>query len=341
MAQVTTIKTDSNVVDQVITNDYAIYHSDCVEGMQGIPDNSIGYSIYSPPFQSLYVFSNSDRDMSNCTDGGQFREHYKFLIKEHMRTMMPGRLVSVHCANLPTTKNHDGFIGIHDFRGDIIQLFQEAGFIFHSEVVIWKDPVVSMQRTKAIGLLHKQVKKDSSMSRQGIPDYVVTFRKPGDNVEPIAGRLKRDEYAGENTPPEPHGGYHDEEGRYVHRTADDLDDWSSIEVWQRYASPVWFDIRQGNVLKSYKDGRENDDQKHITPLQLDVISRCLQLWSNPGDTVLTPFMGIGSEVYSAVKMGRKAVGFELKESYWNIAKKNAQQAVMERDQNTLFSGEDA
>jgi len=326
----------ANVIEQEVTEDYAIYHSDCVDGVKGLPDNSVDYAIYSPPFQSLYVFSNSDRDMSNCASPVEFWEHYKFLIAEHMRTMKPGRLVSVHCANLPTTKNHDGFIGIHDFRGEVIRAFQAAGFIFHSEVVIWKDPVVSMQRTKALGLLHKQVKKDSSMSRQGIPDYVVTFRKPGDNADPIAGRFKRDEYAGEDTPSEPRLGYEDEGGRYVERTQDQLDDWSSIEVWQRYASPVWMDIRQGNVLKDYRNGKDADDGKHITPLQLDVIARCLQLWSNPGDTVLTPFMGIGSEVYTAVKMGRKAIGFELKESYWNVARKNAAVAVEERNAPTLF-----
>lgn len=326
----------TNVIDQLITEDFAIYHSDCVEGVRGLPDNSVDYSIYSPPFQSLYVFSNSDRDMSNCASPEEFWRHYRFLIKEHMRTTKPGRLVSVHCANLPTTKNHDGFIGIHDFRGEVIRVFQEEGFIFHSEVVIWKDPVVSMQRTKALGLLHKQVKKDSAMSRQGIPDYVVTFRKPGENAEPIAGRLKREEYAGENMPPEPRISYTDENNRYVERTKEQLDDWASIEVWQRYASPVWTDIRQGNVLKDYRNGKDADDGKHITPLQLDVIARCLQLWSNPGDTVLTAFMGIGSEVYSAVKMGRKAIGFELKESYFNVAKKNAVLAVEERNQRGLF-----
>lgn len=324
------------VIDQELTGNYAIYHSDCVSGMEGIPDNSIGYSIYSPPFEALYTFSNSDRDMSNCADSAEFWDHYRFLIQEHMRTMMPGRLVSVHCINLPTTKSHDGFIGIRDFRGEIIRAFEKAGFIHHSEVVIWKDPVVSMQRTKAIGLLHKQLKKDSAMSRQGIPDYIVTFRKPGDNPEAIEGRLQRTEYAGENMPPEPRVGYTDDQNRYVERTPDQLADWESIEVWQRYASPVWFDIRQGNVLKDYRNGKDADDGKHITPLQLDVIERCLQLWSNPGDTVLTPFMGIGSEVYTAVKMGRKAIGFELKESYWNVAKKNAALAVEERDAPTLF-----
>lgn len=348
MDQVTTIKTDSNVVDQVITNDYAIYHSDCVEGMQGIPDNSVGFSVYSPPFASLYTYSNSDRDMGNSSGDQQFADHYRFLIKEHMRTMMPGRIVAVHCMNLPTSKQRDGAIGIRDFRGEIIRSFVEAGFIYHSEVCIWKNPVTAMQRTKAVGLLHKTIEKDSSMSRMGIPDHLVMFqkpeesvaeivgpdtlvmfRKPGDNQEPIAGYFQLDEYAGLAKPDVARDAFNGE-----------VDRWNSINIWQRYASPVWFDINQSNTLQ-FRNARDNDDERHICPLQLDVISRCLQLWSNPGDTVMTPFMGIGSEVYSAVKMGRKAIGFELKESYWNIAKKNAQQAVMERDQNTLFSGEEA
>lgn len=314
----------AKVIDQVVNDEYAIYNCDCVEGIKSIPDNSVGLSVYSPPFASLYTYSNSDRDMGNCADDQEFADHYRFLIKEHMRTMMPGRIVAVHCMNLPTTKFRDGFIGVRDFRGEIIRAFIEEGFNFHSEVVIWKDPVVAMQRTKAVGLLHKTIEKDSSQSRMGIPDTLVMFRKPGDNPEPIAGRLKLEEYAGENPPDVAHDAFNGE-----------VDRWNSINIWQRYASPVWFDINQSNTLQ-FRDARHDDDEKHICPLQLDVIDRCLQLWSNPGDTVLTPFMGIGSEVYSALKRNRKAIGFELKESYFEVAKKNAAYAIQQRKQAELF-----
>jgi len=315
---------EMNVLDQEVNDDYAIYWADCVEGVTGIPDNSVGLSVYSVPFASLFTYSNSDRDMGNTKDDADFAAHYRFLIKDHMRHMMPGRLVAVHCMNLPTSKARDGFIGLRDFRGEIIRAFVEEGFIFHSEVTIFKDPVVAMQRTKAVGLLHKTIEKDSSQSRMGLPDYVVVFRKPGENEEPIAGRLKLEEYAGESPPDVAEDAFNGEVER-----------WNSINIWQRYASPVWFDINQSNTLQ-FRNARDNDDERHICPLQLDVIARCLQLWSNPGDTVLTPFMGIGSEVYTAVKMGRKAIGFELKESYWNVAKKNAALAVEERDAPTLF-----
>ncbi len=312
------------VIDQVVTDDYAIYHADCVEGMKGIPDNSIHYSIYSPPFASLFTYSNSDRDMGNSKDRDEFWQHYRFLIDEHYRTHMPGRIISVHCMNLPTSKQNDGFIGISDFRGEIIRAFIEAGFIYHSEVVIWKDPVVAMQRTKAVGLLHKTVEKDSAMSRQGLPDYLVMFRKPGDNPEPIAGRLKLDEYAGTDKPDVASEAYNGEVER-----------WNSINIWQRYASPVWMDINQSDTLQ-YRNARDGNDERHICPLQLDVISRGLQLWSNPGDTVLSPFGGIGSEGYMAVKMGRRPVLFELKESYFKLQKQNMINAVNDRDNLDLF-----
>lgn len=312
------------VIDQVVNDDYAIYQCDCIEGMKGIPDNSIHYSIYSPPFSSLFTYSNSDRDMGNSSDRCQFWQHYKYLIDEHYRTHMPGRIISVHCMNLPTSKTHDGFVGITDFRGEIIRAFIDAGFIYHSEVVIWKDPVVAMQRTKAVGLLHKTIEKDSSMSRQGLPDYLLMFRKPGDNPEPISGRLDIDLYAGTNKPDVAHDAHNGEVER-----------WNSINIWQRYASPVWMDINQSNTLQ-FRNAKDTDDEKHICPLQLDVISRGLQLWSNPGDTVLSPFGGIGSEGYMSVIMGRKPILFELKSSYFNSQKTNMDMAVMERDQPTLF-----
>lgn len=309
-------------IDQVVNDDYAQYHGDCVELMKGIPDDSVHFSIYSPPFASLFTYSNSDRDMGNSGSRAEFWQHYKFLIDEHYRTHMPGRIIAVHCMNLPTSKAHDGFIGISDFRGEIIRAFQDAGFIYHSEVCIWKDPVVAMQRTKAMGLLHKTIETDSSKSRQGLPDYLVVFRKPGDNPEPVAGRFKLDEYAGENKPLP---------------TFDDKqpDKWNSINVWQNYASPVWFDISQSNTLQ-YACARDDNDERHICPLQLDVIDRALQLWSNEGDTVLSPFGGIGSEGYMAIKRNRKPVLFELKESYFAIQKQNLSQAVLERDTPDLF-----
>jgi len=315
------------VIDQVITEDYAIYHADCVEGMRSIPDNSIHYSIYSPPFASLFTYSNSDRDMGNSATRAEFWRHYKFLIQEHFRTQMPGRIISVHCMNLPTSKQNDGFIGISDFRGDIIRAFIEAGFIYHSEVVIWKDPVVAMQRTKAVGLLHKTIEKDSAMSRQGLPDYLVMFRKPGENPEPISGRLQLEEYAGTDIPDVAKDAYNGE-----------VDRWNSINIWQNYASPVWMDINQSNTLQ-YRNARDNDDERHICPLQLDVISRGLQLWSNPCDTVLSPFGGIGSEGYMAVKMKRKPILFELKDSYFEMQIKNMAQAVIDRDTPDLFDQE--
>lgn len=289
------------VIDQVITDKYAVYHGDCVEVMRGIPDNSIHYSIFSPPFEGLYVYSNSDRDMGNSKSSEEFREHYKFLIQEQFRTMMPGRLLSFHCMNLPTSKAHHGYIGIRDFRGDLIRMYEEAGFIYHSEVVIWKDPVTAMQRTKALGLLHKQLRKDSAMSRQGIPDYLVTMRKPGDNPEPIS-------HTSEEFP---------------------------VSLWQRYASPVWMDINPSNTLQ-HRSARDEKDEKHIAPLQLEVIERALLLWSNPGDTVLSPFGGIGSEGYVAVKMGRKSVSIELKDSYYRQNVRNHEMAATEAAQPTLF-----
>lgn len=295
---------------------YKAVLGDTCEKILDIPSDSVGYSIFSPPFANLYTYSNSSRDLGNCEDDAQFLEHFRFIVKELLRITAPGRLCSFHCMNLPTSKVRDGYIGIRDFRGDCIRLFQECGWIYHSEVVIWKDPVVAMQRTKALGLLHKQVMKDSSMSRQGIPDYLVTMRKPGDNPEPVEGRLHG--FIGENPP-----------------AAASDPTRESIDIWQRYASPVWMDINQSRTLN--KDGaREEKDEKHICPLQLDVIERGIQLWSNPGDTVFSPFMGIGSEGYCAVRMGRKFIGVELKKSYYDQALQNLAQAERELDRPSLF-----
>lgn len=293
--------------------DWEVRLCDTVEGHRTLEDNSVDYQIFSPPFASLYTYSNSDRDMGNSKDNDEFYEHYKFLIKEQFRTLRPGRLISFHCMNLPTSKSHDGYIGIKDFRGEMIRLYQEAGFIYHSEVVIWKDPVTAMQRTKALGLLHKQICKDSAMSRQGIPDYLVTMRKPGENKKPIKGEFT--EYVGDES--EELGN-----GRF------------SIDVWQRYASPVWMDINPSDTLQ-HRSARAEKDERHICPLQLQVIHRALQMWSLPGDLVVSPFAGIGSEGYEAVKMGRRFLGFELKNSYWNQACRNLKNAESET-QGDLF-----
>lgn len=355
------MQTETEVIAQHHSDAYAMYNGDCMECIAGIPDNSIGYSVYSPPFVSLYQFSDSERDMGNCERYEEFMEHYSFLVQELYRVIKPGRLVSVHCMDLPTTMQRDGFIGLRDFRGSIIrehvndeqselmqiirilkrraneakidgdigrfdkltttyELIEDElrrypgryGFYYHSEVCIEKNPVIAMQRTKALGLLHKQVVKDSSMSRQGIPDYVLTFRKPGKNPEPIQGEF--DHYAGTEF---------EQTGNY------------SIDVWQRYANPVWKDIDQGNTL-NVRAAKDDDDTKHLTPLQLDVIHRCLQMWSNEGDVVLSPFAGIGSEGYESVKMGRKFIGFELKESYYKQAIKNLDHATSIANSPTLF-----
>ena len=280
-----------NVLNQVIEENYSLYNGDSCEIMTTIPDNSIHYSIFSPPFADLYVYSNSERDMGNCKSKSEFYEHFRFIVKELYRIMMNGRLVSFHCMNLPTSKQRDGFIGITDFRGELIRLFEECGFIYHSEVCIWKDPVVAMQRTKALGLLHKQIKKDSAMCRQGIADYLVTMRKPGDNPEKIT-------HTNESFP---------------------------VQVWQNYASPVWMDINPSDTLQR-TSARDEKDEKHICPLQLGVIKRGINLWTNPNDIVFTPFMGIGSEIYQALKMGRRGIGIELKESYYNQAVVNCENA---------------
>ena len=281
-----------NVLNQEVNEKFSLYNGDSVEVLKGIPDNSIHYSIFSPPFASLYTYSNSDRDMGNSKTDDEFYEHFTFLVKELYRVTMPGRLLSFHCMNLPTSKVRDGVIGIKDFRGLLIRSFTDAGWIYHSEVCIWKNPVTAMQRTKALGLLWKQLKKDSAMSRQGIPDFIVTMRKPGDNPE-----------------------------RVTH-----TDESFPVDVWQKYASPVWMDINQSDTLQR-KSAREDKDEKHICPLQLEVIKRCIELWSNPNDIVLDPFAGIGSTPYVALRMGRRGLGIELKESYYEQAVKNCNEAL--------------
>lgn len=306
----------TKVLNQHFTKNSAIYNGDCVEVIRGLPDNSVGYSIFSPPFAELYTYSNSDRDMGNSKNYGEFWNQFKFLIKELYRVLKPGRSVSFHCMNIPAMKERDGYIGVKDFRGDLIREFQAEGFIYHSEVVIWKDPLVEATRTKALGLMHKQLDKDSSKSRQGLPDYLITMRKTGENLEPIEGNFENKEYYGKEAPI----------AQGIKR---------SHLIWQKYASPVWMDIRQTNTL-NFREGRAEDDEKHICPLQLDTIARGISLWSNPDDIVLTPFGGIGSEVYQAVKMNRKAIGFELKTSYFDLACRNIDSIEKKQEQNTLF-----
>ncbi len=289
-------------IEQHTGNGYTIFNGDCVEVVSGLPDRSIDYSIFSPPFASLYTYSNSPRDMGNCRDDAEFFASFAFLIRELRRVMKPGRNVSFHCMLMPTSKQRDGYIGLKDFRGDLIRAFQAEGFIYASEVCIWKDPVTAMQRTKALGLLHKTVRGNAAMSRQGIPDYLVTMRAPGD--EPREERVTH----GEDYP---------------------------VDKWQKVASPVWMDIDPSDTLQ-YRSAREHDDERHICPLQLEVIRRGIDLWTNPGDVVLSPFMGIGSEGYVALEMGRRFVGVELKTSYYGQASRNLENAL---SQMTLFSGE--
>jgi DNA modification methylase len=293
-----------NIVDEYREDTYTsegftVHLGDCVKWTRRMADSSIDYSVFSPPFADLFVYSNSDHDMGNCKDDAEFVAQLRFLIGELFRVLKPGRNVSFHCMNLPTTKMRQGYIGLRDFRGDLIRAFQEAGFIYHSEVCIWKDPVVAMQRTKALGLLHKTIRENSTMSRMGLPDYVVTMRKPGDAAERVT-----------------HG--------------DDL----PVLMWQKYASPIWDDINQGRTLNKLP-ARDENDEKHMCPLQLDVIERCIHLWTNKGDLVFSPFTGIGSEGYTAVKMGRRFVGTELKPQYWELACQNIEDA--RHEQQGLFA----
>jgi hypothetical protein len=313
------------IIDQASGKDWSLVCGDCIDVTRGLPDNSLHYTIFSPPFESLYVFSDDPRDLSNCTTSETFCTHFRFLIAELYRATMPGRLVSIHCMQLPTSKLRDGFIGLRDFRGEIIRGFQDSGFIYHSEVAIRKDPVSAMQRTKAIGLLHKQICKDSSLSRMAVADYVVTMRKPGDNAEPIAGPF--DAYYGDDVRMAP---------KYDGSTAAHVSQSYSVQVWQRYAEPIWMDIAQSDVL-THREARAEADERHISPLQLTVIRRCVDLWSNPGDVVFSPFAGIGSELYVALEMGRKALGAELKESYFRNAVKNLESICRRRTESDLLS----
>lgn len=271
---------------------------DCVQLIQNVPDESIGFSIFSPPFAELYTYSDKLEDMGNSKDYNEFFQAFKYLVKELYRVLWGGRNIAVHCMDLPIQKGKEGFIGLRDFSGMILQAFQEVGFIYHSRVTIWKNPVTEMQRTKALGLLHKQLGKDSAMSRVGIPDYLMVFRKPGEHEHPVKCNI-------------------------------------DVDTWQKWASPVWMDIDYSNTLNGYAARNENDE-KHICPLQLETIERAIRLWSNEGDTILSPFMGIGSEVYTAIKCGRNGIGFELKDSYFDVAVSNIKHIEQLTNQKSLF-----
>lgn len=293
--------------DPVITDTYKLFNGDCVEESKNIKDNEVDLIVFSPPFAELYVYSDDPKDMGNVSDYNQFTEHFKYLIPELKRVLKPGRICAVHCMDIPIQKGKEGFIGLRDFSGMIERMFTSEGFIYHARTTIWKNPVTEMQRTKALGLLHKQIKKDSSMSRVGIPDYILFFRNEGDNEIPI--------------------------------THQDIDpaksDYLPVDLWQKYASPVWMDIDYSRTLQ-YRSARDNNDEKHICPLQLDTIERIIHLYSNEGETIMSPFGGIGSEGYAAIKLKRKSISIELKKSYFDVNVKNHLAAVQESQMLTLF-----
>ena len=297
------------VLDKYIDDKAALYCGDTAEIITQFGNDSVDMEVYSPTFSSLYTYSNSDRDLGNCKDDAEFFTHFSFITRELYRILKPGRIMAVHCMNLPTSKEKDGYIGIRDFRGDLIRAFQDVGFIYHAEVCIWKNPVTAMQRTKALGLLHKQLKKDSCMSRMGIPDHVVFMRKPGDNPERVT-------HTNETFP---------------------VSEWQNVAspIWDEVNSPVWWDINQSDTLNA-RIPKDDESERHICPLQLPVIERCLRLYSNEGDVVFTPFLGIGSEVYQAVKMKRRGIGIELKPAYFEAAVENIKRAEMDMNQTTLF-----
>lgn len=267
--------------------DWSLYHGDCVDVVRQLPDRSVGFSVYSPPFSNLFTYSDSESDMGNSAGDGEFFRHYGFMLEHLTKKMKPGRLAAVHCSDLPLTKWKDGVIGLKDFPADLRAAHEAFGWVYHSKITVWKDPVVEMTRTKALGLLYKQLKKDSTRSRVGMPDYILVMRAPGENTDPVGQDEKL----------------------------------FPVDQWQQWASPVWMDIRQTDTL-NVQQAREHADERHVCPLQLGLIERATMLWSNRGDTVLSPFAGIGSEGFSAVKLRRKFVGVELKGSYFDVARKN-------------------
>lgn len=287
--------------------EYKAIWGDCVEEVSKLQSKSVHFSVFSPPFAELFVYSDDIRDMGNSKDYKEFFIHFKFLIKELSRVIMDGRLVAVHCMDLPIMKGKEGFVGLRDFSGMLIKAFEEFGFIYHDRITIWKDPVVEMTRTKSIGLLHKTIKKDAVLSRTGIPDYILVFRNSGENLIPI-----------------------------VHQDKDETkENFLPVSLWQKYASPVWYDINYSDTLQ-YRSARDNKDEKHICPLQLETIRRCLHLWSNEEETVLSPFGGIGSEGVESINLNRNPILIELKESYFRQLQKNMKIAWESKNQLQLF-----
>ena len=326
---------DVKVLDQQSGNGWTLWNADCIDAMRGLGEASVDYSIFSPPFASLYTFSDSPRDVSNNKDDAIFWAHYRYVIEGVYRALRPGRLISIHCMDLPTSITRDGFIGMRDFPGENIKLCQSVGFHYHSRVVIRKDPVSAMQRTKAIGLLHKQIVKDSALSRMAIADAIVTLRKPGANDRPVAGLFETyygDDKSDAEFTKECRSNWHsapDQIGR-----SRSFEDHKSIMIWQRYAEPIWLDINQSDVL-SRSMARDEHDERHISPLQLTAVRRCIDIWTNPGDVVFSPFAGIGTAGYVALELGRRFAGAELKASYFRQAVANLHDAEKSRDE--LFS----
>ena len=324
--------------EDVKTDLYHVMRGDCVQRSKELADDSIDFMVFSPPFQDLYTYSNYVEDMGNVTSPDEFNRHFAYLVTEIKRILKPGRLCAVHCMDLPTLKSRDGYIGIRRFSSQLADMFESDGFWLHSEVTIRKDPLLAAVRTKAIGLAHKQVKKDRAMIRMGLPDKVMIFKKPGENKVPIRFDDERFTYYVPMYPEDPfprtvdgfneYWGF-DPESKY------DKDEQYSHMVWQRYADPVWMDITQTNVLQ-YTTARGEKDEKHICPLQLDVIERLILLYSNKGEVVYSPFGGIGSEGYKALRMGRKSVSIELKQSYFDINVRNHRNAVEQNGQLEIF-----
>jgi|TARA_R110000823_G_scaffold212237_3_gene342407 hypothetical protein len=322
-----------NCINSEITEKFAAYNGDCCEVTTQLPDDSIHLSIYSPPFVGLYIYSDSERDMGNSKSSEEFFEHYKFLIRELLKKTQPGRLSIVHCKDLPAYHHRDGYAGLKDFPGEIVRAHVESGWAFHSRVTIWKCPVIERERTNNNGLLHKTVLRDQSQLRQGMADYLLIFRKiPAAGLmadEPVKTGEGFQEYIGsEEGDPRVAGGH---PSPYARKSLASID---SINIWRRYAEPVWWDINQTNVLNG-KIARENKDEKHICPLQLDLIRRCVQIWSNPGDVVFSPFMGVGSEGVESLKADRRFIGIELKEAYYKQAGANLAAAAAHSEQDQL------
>ena len=310
------------VGDQRVTDQYALYQGDCLEVMATLPDESVHLSVYSPPFAGLYQYSSSPRDLSNCSSYEEFFEHYGFVVAELYRLALPGRVTAVHCMDVPRSNTGKGD-SLMDFPGDIIRLHEQQGFSYVARYHVWKEPLTVRNRTMTKSLAHKTIVTDSARCGVASADYLLVFRKKGENPEPIAHPNGLTEYAGERQPPA-------EILSYRGWTGNQIENRYSHWVWRQYASAFWDDVRLDRVLP-YREAREEEDEKHVHPLQLDVIDRCLTLWSNPGDTVLTPFMGVGSEVYSAVRANRRGVGIELKASYYRQAVKNLEALAEEVD----------